>query len=37
MESLNCYTVYEHIAPNGKKYIGITRRKPEYRWNHGRA
>lgn len=26
-----------HIFPNGKKYIGITRRKPEIRWNHGRG
>lgn len=30
-----CYTVYMHICPNGKKYIGITRRNPEDRWNKG--
>lgn len=32
-----CYTVYEHISPNGKRYIGITRIKPQYRWNYGKA
>lgn len=26
------YCVYKHIVPNGKVYIGITRRKPEKRW-----
>ena len=26
------YTVYMHVCPNGKRYIGITRRKPEKRW-----
>ena len=29
------YTVYMHITPNNKRYIGITSRKPAYRWNHG--
>lgn len=29
------YTVYKHTAPNGKVYIGITKQKPEYRWNNG--
>ena len=29
------YTVYMHVTPSGKRYIGITSRKPEYRWNHG--
>ena len=28
----NNYVVYKHTAPNGKVYIGITRRKPEVRW-----
>lgn len=30
-----CYTVYMHICPNGKKYIGITQRNPKIRWNKG--
>lgn len=29
------FCVYIHVLPNGKKYIGITCKKPEYRWNHG--
>lgn len=29
------WCVYVHIAPNGKKYVGITSQKPEKRWNHG--
>lgn len=29
------YTVYMHIAPNDKKYIGITCQKPTYRWDNG--
>lgn len=36
MEKEN-YTVYVHIFPNGKNYIGITCRKPEVRWNNGRG
>ncbi len=28
----NSYSVYEHICPNGKRYIGITCQKPERRW-----
>ena len=31
------YTVYMHITPNGKRYIGITSKKPEYRWNGGKG
>ena len=31
------YTVYMHISPSDKKYIGITSKKPEHRWNHGRG
>ena len=34
---MGAYTVYMHVTPNGKRYIGITSRKPEYRWNGGRA
>ena len=30
------WTVYRHITPNGKSYIGITSKKPEKRWNNGR-
>lgn len=29
------YTVYMHIAPNGKRYIGITSQQPEVRWKNG--
>lgn len=29
------YCVYCHISPSGKRYIGVTCRKPEKRWNHG--
>lgn len=32
---MNDYTVYMHIFPNGKKYIGITCQKPEKRWQNG--
>ena len=30
------YTVYKHVSPSGKVYIGITKQKSEYRWNHGK-
>ena len=29
------WTVYAHIAPNGKMYVGITSQKPENRWGSG--
>ena len=29
------YTVYMHITPNKKRYIGITSQKVEKRWNNG--
>lgn len=29
------YCVYMHESPNCKKYIGITRQKPERRWQNG--
>ena len=29
------WTVYEHITPSGKRYIGITHLKPERRWRNG--
>lgn len=31
----NNYTVYMHISPSGKKYIGITKQKPNARWGKG--
>lgn len=32
------YTVYEHInKTNGKRYIGVTKQKPERRWANGRG
>jgi group I intron endonuclease len=29
------YTVYRHIAPNGKMYVGVTMRDPAVRWQNG--
>lgn len=29
------YIVYRHTSPSGKVYIGITSKKPEYRWSNG--
>lgn len=31
------YCVYKHTGPSGKVYIGITKRKPQKRWNSGRG
>ena len=31
------FCVYMHTSPSGKRYIGITSKKPEERWNHGKA
>ena len=31
----NNYTVYMHLFPNNKKYIGITSKKPKQRWESG--
>ena len=33
---MNNYTVYKHIFPNKKVYIGITCRKASYRWGNGK-
>lgn len=30
-----CYTVYMHVSPSNKRYIGITRQEPEKRWKSG--
>ena len=35
--SKNCWTVYCHTTPSGKRYIGITSKKPEKRWHNGRG
>ena len=32
---MKTWTVYEHITPSGKRYIGITHLKPERRWRNG--
>lgn len=31
------YKVYVHIAPNGKRYYGITKQKVEARWKNGKG
>lgn len=31
------YIVYKHTSPSGKVYIGITKRKPEKRWDNGKG
>ena len=31
------YTVYKHVTPSGKVYIGITSIKPDKRWNRGKG
>lgn len=33
----NDYTVYMHVSPSGKRYIGITSMKPEKRWQNGKG
>ena len=34
---MNNYTVYMHISPSGKRYIGITSMEPEKRWKNGKG
>lgn len=31
------YSIYMLSFPNNKKYIGLTKLKPEYRWNNGKG
>lgn len=31
------YTVYIHTCPNGKKYVGMTKQRPNNRWRSGRG
>ena len=31
----NRYIVYKHTSPSGKAYVGITRQRPEQRWQGG--
>lgn len=37
MDEKTCrtYSVYVHTFPNGKRYVGITRHRPERRWEKG--
>lgn len=35
MDDKYIYTVYMHISPSNKRYIGITKQKPERRWDSG--
>lgn len=35
MKTESKWSLYRHITPLGKVYIGITSQKPEYRWNKG--
>lgn len=35
--SVGDYTLYCHLFPNGKRYIGITRTDPEKRWRSGKG
>lgn len=32
---MDSYTVYKHTSPSEKVYIGITRKRPEQRWDNG--
>jgi len=32
---MNGYYVYMHVAPNNKRYVGITKQNPKTRWKNG--
>ena len=32
---MNNYTVYMHVSPSGKRYIGITGQDVKKRWGNG--
>lgn len=32
---MKCWSVYKHVCPDGKVYIGATSRPPKVRWNYG--
>lgn len=34
---MNNYKLYVHIAPNGKRYYGITKQRPKQRWQNGKG
>lgn len=34
---MNNYTVYKHVFPNNKIYVGMTSLKPNRRWDNGRG
>lgn len=34
---MNNYKLYVHIAPNGKRYYGITKTSPKERWKNGKG
>ena len=36
-DNLKQYTIYMHISPNNKRYIGITCQKSERRWSNGKG
>lgn len=31
------YSIYCHVFPNGKRYVGLTKDEPEKRWNNGKG
>lgn len=37
MDDYYVYTVYMHVSPSGKRYIGITSQKVEKRWANGKG